>query len=138
MSSTRTQNKICAASPLPRIIQCSRFISGNAFVSRHICFKQNLPQIIALVAEWIDAYGINQWIIFRSSYRKSTWMGFKRNYIYLLYIYIYIYYRYRYIYIDIYICELVNLTRNKIKWITKKFIHPYYSLNSDSELAHWK
>ena len=58
--------------------------------------------------------------------------------IYIYYIYIYIYYRYIYIYIDIYICELVNLTRNKIKWITKKFIHPYYSLNSDSELAHWK
>ena len=54
--------------------------------------------------------------------------------IYIYYIYIY----YIYIYIYIYICELVNLTRNKIKWITKKFIHPYYSLNSDSELAHWK
>ena len=52
--------------------------------------------------------------------------------------YIYIYLLYIYIYIYIYICELVNLTRNKIKWITKKFIHPYYSLNSDSELAHWK
>ena len=44
-------------------IQCSYFVSAIAFVSRHICFKQNLAQIITWVAEWIDIYGINHWRI---------------------------------------------------------------------------
>ena len=35
-------------------VQCSRFILAIAFVSRHICFKQNLAQVIMLVAEWIE------------------------------------------------------------------------------------
>ena len=32
-------------------VQCSHFISVIAFVSRHICFKQNLAQVTTLVAE---------------------------------------------------------------------------------------
>ena len=31
-------------------VQCSRFISVFAFVSRHICFKRSLAQVITLVA----------------------------------------------------------------------------------------
>ena len=30
-------------------VQCSHFISGIVFFSRHICFKQNLAQVITLV-----------------------------------------------------------------------------------------
>ena len=40
-------------------VQCSRFILSFAFVSRHICFKRRLAQVIALVAEWIDTSGIH-------------------------------------------------------------------------------
>ena len=32
-------------------VQCSRFISVFAFVSRHICFKRSLARVIKLVAE---------------------------------------------------------------------------------------
>ena len=32
-------------------VQCSHLISAIAFVSRHICFKRNLAQVITLVAE---------------------------------------------------------------------------------------
>ena len=58
-------------------VQCSRFISVFAFFSRHICFKRSLAQVIMLVAEWIDTYGIHHWRIFRSSYRKLAWVGFE-------------------------------------------------------------
>ena len=44
------------------------YISAIAFVSRHICFKRNLAQVITLAAEWIGTYGIHRWRIFRSSY----------------------------------------------------------------------
>ena len=57
--------------------QCSLFISVFAFVSRHICFKRNLTQVITLVAEWIDTYGIHHWRNFRSSDRKFAWVGFE-------------------------------------------------------------
>ena len=57
--------------------QCSRFISVFAFVSRQICFKRSLAQVIVLVAEWIDAYGIHHWRIFRSDYRNLAWVGFE-------------------------------------------------------------
>ena len=59
------------------IVQCSCFISAISIISRHICFKQNLAQVIMLGVEWIDTYGINNWRIFRSSYRKLIWVGFK-------------------------------------------------------------
>ena len=39
-------------------VQCLHFISTIAFLSRHICFKRNLAQVIMLVAESIDTYGI--------------------------------------------------------------------------------
>ena len=56
--------------------QCSHSILTSAFVNRHVCFKRNLAQVITLVAEWINTYGIYHWRIFRSSYRKMTWVGF--------------------------------------------------------------
>ena len=43
--------------------QCSHLISAIAFVRRHICFKQDLAQVITLVEEWIDTYGIHHWRI---------------------------------------------------------------------------
>ena len=55
--------------------QCSHFISAVAFVSCHICFTRNIAQVIALVVEWINTYGIHHWRIFRSSYRKLAWVG---------------------------------------------------------------
>ena len=58
-------------------VQCSRFMSVFAFVSRHICFKRSLAQVTTLVAEWIDTYGTHHWKIFRSSYRKLAWVGFE-------------------------------------------------------------
>ena len=32
-------------------VQCSHFISVFAFVSRHICFKRSLAQVITFVVE---------------------------------------------------------------------------------------
>ena len=51
MSSTRTQSQLCVAIPILSFVQCWLFISAIVFVSRHICFKQNLAQVITLVAE---------------------------------------------------------------------------------------
>ena len=58
-------------------VQCSRFISVFAFVSRHICFKRSLVQVITWVAEWFNPYGIRRWRIFRSSYRNLARVGFE-------------------------------------------------------------
>ena len=58
-------------------VQCSRFILVFAFICRHISFKQSLALVITFVAEWIDAYGIHHWRIFRSRYRKLAWVGFE-------------------------------------------------------------
>ena len=58
-------------------VQCFCFISVFAFVSRHICFKWRLVQVITLVVEWIDTYSIHHWSIFRSSYRKLAWVEFE-------------------------------------------------------------
>ena len=41
-------------------VQCSHFISAIALVSRHICFKRNLAEVIKLVVKWIDRNGIYQ------------------------------------------------------------------------------
>ena len=51
-------------------VQCSNFILVVVFVSRHICFDQNLAQVITLVTKWIDTYGIHHWRIFKSIRRK--------------------------------------------------------------------
>ena len=39
--------------------------------------EQNLAQVITLVAEWIDTYGIHHWNFFGSSYGKLAWVGFE-------------------------------------------------------------
>ena len=44
-------------------VQCSHFISFFALVSRHICFKRSLAEVITLGAEWIDRYGIYYWFL---------------------------------------------------------------------------
>ena len=57
----------------PKIIQfhpfakCSHYPSVIAFVSSHICFKQNLAQLITLVVDWIDTYGFYHWRIFEGA-----------------------------------------------------------------------
>ena len=58
-------------------VQCSHLVLVVAFVSRYICFKRNLAQVITLIAEWINTYGIHHWRSFRSSYRKLAWVGFE-------------------------------------------------------------
>ena len=58
-------------------VQCSCFISVVAFASGHIWFMWSLAQVITLVVEWINAYGIHQWSIFRNSYRNFARVGFK-------------------------------------------------------------
>ena len=57
------------------IAQCLCFISTIAFASCHICFKQNLAQVIILVAGWYIWYSPLK--DFRSSCRKLTWVGFE-------------------------------------------------------------
>ena len=42
-------------------VQCSRFISVFAFVSRHICFYVNSLTCYFVSTEWIDTYGIHHW-----------------------------------------------------------------------------
>ena len=79
-------------------VHCSRFTSVFAFVSHLICFKWSLAQVITLVAEWIDTYGIHHW----------------RMYLYILCIYIHIYiifYVLIYIYtcMYLYICIIYNI-----------------------------
>ena len=52
------------------IVQSSHFIVVFAFISCHICFKWSLAQVIMVVVEWMDRYGIHHWKIFSSSYRS--------------------------------------------------------------------
>ena len=59
------------------LVQFSHFISAVAFVIRHICFKQNVAQVITLAVELIDTYGIQHWRIYKSSYRNLAWVGFE-------------------------------------------------------------
>ena len=59
------------------LVQFSRLISVFTFVSLNNCLKQSLAQVIPLVDEWIDTYGIHQSRISRSSYWKLVWVGFE-------------------------------------------------------------
>ena len=77
MSSARSQSQLCTATPISSLCSVFSFISVFAFVSRHICFKRSLAQVITLVAKWFYRYGIHHWRIFTSSYRKLSWVGFK-------------------------------------------------------------
>ena len=69
----------------PTLCSCFNFISlfsvniwfGHFFQQSPFCFKWNLEQVITLVGEWIDTYGIYQWRILRSTYRKLVWVGFE-------------------------------------------------------------
>ena len=45
-------------------VQCSYFNLAISSVSYQICFKQKLAQVITIVAEWINTYGIYHWRIF--------------------------------------------------------------------------
>ena len=83
-------------------VQCSRLTYVFLFVSRHIYFKRSVAQIITLVAEWSDTYGIHHRKIIRSSYRRLAWVGFEptvtefrsdalTDWAIRLYIYVYIY-----------------------------------------------
>ena len=45
-------------------LQCSCFMSVFTFVSCHICSKRSLAQVVTLVVEWIDTYGIHHLSIF--------------------------------------------------------------------------
>ena len=58
-------------------VQFSHFMLAVALVSYHICFMQNLAEIIMFAAEWIDTDGIQHWRIFRSSYGNLAWVGFE-------------------------------------------------------------
>ena len=58
-------------------VQCRRLILVFAFASSNISFKQSLAEVITLVPESIDTYGIYHWQIFKSSYRKLAWVVFE-------------------------------------------------------------
>ena len=58
-------------------VQCRRLILVFASASSNIFFKQSLAEVITLVPEWIDTYGIHHWQIFKSSYRKLAWVVFE-------------------------------------------------------------
>ena len=77
MNSTVSQSQLCTATPISFFVQCSRFILVFALVSFHICFLASLAQVITLVVESIDTYGIHHRKIFRSSYKKLAWAGFE-------------------------------------------------------------
>ena len=54
------------------------FISSIAFISRHFYFTLKFSWGNHMsVAEWSDTYGIHQWRIIWSSYRKLAWGGFE-------------------------------------------------------------
>ena len=50
---------------------------GHSLAGCHIWFNRNLAQVITVVVEWIDTYGIYHWRIFKSSCRKFAWVGFE-------------------------------------------------------------
>ena len=77
LSSTHLQSQLCPALQFHLFVHCSRFIFSFAFISCHICFKWGFAQVIILLVEGTDTYGISQWIIFRSSYRKLIWVWFE-------------------------------------------------------------
>ena len=54
------------------------FISSIAFISRHFYFNLKFSWGNHMsVPEWSDTYGIHQWRIIWSSYRKLAWGGFE-------------------------------------------------------------
>ena len=61
------------------VVQCWRFIFIFAFICRQICFKRTLTEVITLVVEWIDAYAIHLWRVFRNGYRKFSWVEFSHT-----------------------------------------------------------
>ena len=77
MSSPRTQSQLCTATSISTFVQC-RFRFGY-------CLRQS-PRLFwskfywgndMSVAEWTDIYGIHNWRIIWSSYRKLVWVGFE-------------------------------------------------------------
>ena len=79
MSSTRTQSQLCTATLISSHSSVFTFHFGHGLCQSPHWFNRNLSQIITLVAEWIDTYGIHHWKIFRSSYRyrKLAWVGYE-------------------------------------------------------------
>ena len=67
------------------VVQFSFFILAVAFVSRHICFKRNLAQVITVAAEWLIhmvfiTYGIYPFLLFR---KQRVVMGIKHKFTFL-------------------------------------------------------
>ena len=77
MNSTRSQSQLCTATPISLFSSVFPFHFGLCLLSCHTCFKGCLAQVISLVAQWIDTYGICHWIIFRCSYKKLDLFGFE-------------------------------------------------------------
>ena len=79
MSSTHTQSQLCTATLISSHSSVFTFHFGHGLCQSPHWFNWNLAQIITLVAEWIDTYGIHHWKIFRSSYRhrKLAWVGYE-------------------------------------------------------------
>ena len=77
MNSTRSQSQLCTATPISLFSSVFPFHFGLCLLSCHTCFKGCLAQVISLVAQWIDTYGICHWIIFRCSYKKLALFGFE-------------------------------------------------------------
>ena len=78
MGLTHTQSKIWRATPTSSLCSVLTFHFNHCLCqSPHFAFKETLAQVIKLVREWIDRYGIHHWRIFRSSYQKLAWVGFE-------------------------------------------------------------
>ena len=76
MSSTRTQTRLCTATPISSFVQCHIWFrllpeSVGTFVLIEIYWGSHMS-----VAEWVDTYGIHHRRIFWSCYRKLAWVGF--------------------------------------------------------------
>ena len=75
MSSTRTQSQLCIATPISSFAQCP--ISSGLLLSSLTTFililKFSWGNHVSVV-EWPDTYGIHQWTIIWSSYRKLAWV----------------------------------------------------------------
>ena len=59
------------------LVHCSRVIFFFELISGHICFNRSLAQVITLVVEWIETFGIHHWMVFRERYGKFPWVRFE-------------------------------------------------------------
>ena len=77
MRSTRTESQFCAATPISSLCTVSTFHFHHCLRQSPHLLKRHLAQVITLVAEWIDTYGIHHGRVFEGAI--ESWLQWDLN-----------------------------------------------------------